>query len=258
MRPSPPWERGKPPKNIVGLLWQKWPPGICIAGLAGAAAVFPIVTPSELTPIDKTKWIAGLGFLLVLELVIIFKERRRQDREFAEDQAKRVCSRTFEQIKNLQELRQASDGHNSAVMRQFMAINDPIDSLKRRAIDLSESILDFAYSRIQGKPSEPAYAYTYSGLQDWDTFYQSQSKIFEEQRKATEYSRETWDMYKGRFYGRAVNIRDEFAKENLTDDALNNALSQFLYTTVENTVRVVGERLGFLAEKCDTHKLEGQ
>ena len=242
---------GENPRNTVRFLWQKWPPGICISMLAGAAAVFPIVTPSELTPIDKAKWIAGLGFLLVLELVIIFKERRRQDREFAEDQAKRDAAH-FEQIKNLQELRQASDGHNSAVMRQFMAMNDPIGSLKRRAIDLSESILDFAYSRIQGKPSEPTYSYTYPGLQEWDSFYQDQSKIFEDQRKAAEYSRETWDMYQGRFYAKAVNIRDEFAKENLADDALNRALSQVLYTTVENTVRVVGERLGFLADKCNT------
>lgn len=237
-------------KAFAGLVWRKWPPGVCISALALAAAIFPIVTPTELTPIDKAKWIAGLGFLLVLEFVIIFKERKRQDQEFAEDQAKRDAAH-FEQMKNLQELRQASEGHNVAVMRQFMSMNDPVGSLKRRAIDLSESILDFAYSRIQGKPPEPTLRFMYlSEPQPWQTFYQSQSEQFEAQRKASDYSRETWEMFQGRFNQRAEKMRDEFARENLTDPALDRALAPILYTSTENTIRIIGERLGFLAEQA--------
>jgi hypothetical protein len=111
-------------KALALFTWQKWPPGACIAVVALAAAIIPIVTPTELTSIDKAKWIAGLGFLLVLELVIIFKEWKRQDKEFAEDQAKRDAAH-FEQMKNLQELRQASEAHNVAVMRQFMRTFPP-------------------------------------------------------------------------------------------------------------------------------------
>ena len=245
-------EKTRSLRTVVGFIWDKWPPGACIAGLALSAAIFPVVTPSALTPLDKAMWIFGFGFLSALELVIIFKERRRQDRVFAADQARRDAAH-FEQMTNLQELRQASEGLNNAVMRQFMAMNDPIGSLKRRAIDLSESILDFAYSRIQGKPPEPTIRYMYlSEPLPWERFYQDQSEQFEAQRKASDYSRETWEMFQGRFKQRVVNIRDEFASENLIDPALEKALSPLLYTSTENTIRIIGERLGFLAAQCNT------
>jgi hypothetical protein len=243
--------------KLFKFLWQKWPPGICIAVLAGAAAAFPVFTPTELTPIDKAKWTIGIGALLVLELVIIFKERGRQDREFAEDQSKRDAAHR-EQLRQLQELREASDAHNTAVLRQFMALDEPISGLKRRSLDLSEAILDFIYARIQGKPPEPAYAFTYIATQsDATSFYQSQSDRWAAQQRSLEYSKETWDMFLGRFHHRAVAIRDEFSKEHLADSTLDSYLSPgLLKASIENTIRTIGEKLGLLAEEYSSKTID--
>jgi len=228
-------------KAFIGFVWAKWPPGICISVLALAAAIFPITTPSELTAIDKAKWIAGFGFLLVLELVIIFKERRAQDRSY------------IEQMTRLDGLRQASEAHNTAVMRQFMAMNDPVDSLKKRALDLSELILDFIYARIQRKPEEPL-GYPYIMLEeDLHTYLQKSNERSAAQFRSFNYSEETRKLYLRRFQDKAVAIRDEFARHNLISEGLNSALDSASRGLVgDDLIRFIGEQIGNLAEKCNT------
>ncbi len=211
-------------------LWRKWPPGICIAVLAGAAAIFPIVTPSELTPRDKAKWTAGLGFLLVLELVIIFKERKSQDRAY------------IEQLKSIEEMRAMTDARLTSLLRMAAASNDPVEGLRKRSLQLSDSILEFIQNRMQGAPTDapmPPMINTLisSTIQPYpyvNTFGQT-----------LKYQQDTIAFYVARFATPVNAILREFAEQGIVDEWLNGILADI---RGDWWIRMVGERLGALTE----------
>ena len=226
--------------RTVGVVWEKWPPGVCIAALALDAAIFPIVTPSELTSVDKAKWMTGLGFLLVLELVIIFKERRSQDRAYAADR-ERQDKAHIEQLRQIEEMRAASDSRTASMIRLAMAINDPVEGLKKRALQLSDSILEFIYSRMQAAPPEEPMFVSYNLIQTESTFPLINSYV----NKSLAYQADTVKFYESRFPEKVGSILAEFAEKEVVDDWLNG-----LCATAKSdwSIRMIGERIGALAE----------
>lgn len=216
-------------KVAASRLWRNWPPGACIAVLACAAALFPIVTPTELTAQDKAKWIASLGFLVVLELVVIFKERRAQDRAY------------LKQLEGIEQMRTVTDARLTSLLRIAAAANDPIEGLKKRALQLSDSILEFVQNRLQSAPQETDLFQSYTsrmlnepGYIYVNTFGQS-----------LKYELDSVSFYKTRFIPTVQAILKEFADRGIVDEWLN---VYYAMPAGHSIIRVIGERLGALTE----------
>lgn len=228
----------KSPRASIEFLWRKWPPGICIALLAGAAAIFPIVTPTQLTPVDKLKWSAGLGFLLVLELVIIFKERRAQDHAY------------IEQLKSIEEMRATTDARLTSLLRIAAASNDPVEGLKKRALQLSDSILEFVQNQVQETPEEPDFLQSYmQGIAHQPFVYVNTFG------KSLKFQQDTVAFYKARFLTKVEAILREFARQGIVDDWLN---TYFAVPAGNQIIRIIGERIGGLTERLTTTTPEDQ
>lgn len=233
----------------VALVWRKWPPGICISALALAAAIFPIVTPSELTPFDKTKWIAGLGFLLVLELVIIFKERKRQDKEFADDQVRRDAAH-LEQLKSIEGMRIMTDARLTSLLRIAAASNDPVEGLKKRALQLSDSILEFIQNRLQETPDQPypIQSYVMSTTPNQPYLY------VDPYAKTLKFDQDTLAFYRARFSAKVEAILREFATQGIVDDWLN---TYYATPAGSQIILMIGQRIGNLTERLTATTPEG-
>jgi len=222
------------------LIWKKLPPGVFIAVLGFMAALYALIP--TITAREKALWVLCFFLLMVLEITVLYRERNRHDKEMVQSQAEST-QRFTESMCRFEQLLKASDSHAIALMRLQQVINDPADSLKKRALQLSESILDFIYGRMQDVPPLPnVKTFLSTGRLDWKNIL-TQSP---EYAKMAGYEKATMDFYKARFLEKVVSMRHELHKQGLVDEQLE----QFYSDPKESGyIRIIGERIGALAEQ---------
>lgn len=221
-------------------LWHRWPPGVCIALLGLLAAIFPIFATATMTPWEKAMWSGGFFALMLLEVIIIFKERARQNRAYALD-LKRQDEAHVEQMKRIEEMRALADARTASILRLAGSINDPIEGLKKRALQLSDSILELVYSRMQAAPAKPTPLEVFTSATS-TPFGQLPPDLY---GKSLQYEIETAAFYNSRFDERVAAILREFAAQGLVDEWLNGLCAA---PKTDWSIRMIGERIGSLAE----------
>jgi hypothetical protein len=223
------------------------PPGVAVVMLGMAAAAYTLI-PSEWpnTPAARALWISAFCVLGVAEILAIFRERSNQNKDFAleRDLNQSRFERTMERF---EQIRRASESHNQSLLRLMQTINDPAQSLKKKALELSESILDFVYLRIQGQPQEgppmPLAAFARpKGL--GQSFIPTPT--FSMYMK---YDRDTLLHYGERFSVKVAAILEELAKHGFVDDVLDKRSKDLRYAS---DIMTIGERLGKLAERIES------
>lgn len=211
-------------------------PGWAVAFMGFLAAAYTAL-PSEM-PLPG--WARGLlifGFfaLLVAELMAITRERNKHEAESAADR-KSTQDRFEQTMERFKAVQQIADSHQQSIVRLMNAFNDPAAGLKRRALELSERLLDFIYDRIQNLPPLPRVLITtFRNLDDTP-----------EMQELAKYEHNTMAVYNTRFAAKVKAIRDEFAAQGLIDEPLES-----LYDDVQESgyIRIIGERIGVLAEQ---------
>jgi hypothetical protein len=121
------------PRTVIGEVWRRLPPGVFIAMMGLLAALYPIAVSEPIPPKEKAMWIALFFLLMVLEILVIFKERASQDRSF------------IDQLTRLDTLESLHRAQTAAIERVRHSVND--GSLRDRALRLSESIITFTTKR---------------------------------------------------------------------------------------------------------------
>jgi len=202
-----------------------WPPrpGVAIALLgivAALIAIFPIPA--------KQRWLQALAFvvctaLVVVEIRAIISDRNAADAQHAEDLA--VQARGFASLQTL--LNQSQQATLAALRVQSL----PVTSVKRRALDLSNEILQFLVSReIQPGYGQGGYGKVpYGGISKDDA-----------------YQNETLKIFNASFGKRVVDIHDALQRERLTDPELDTEYKSPLNSY---SIRSIAERIGSLAER---------
>src|ERR1700722_17766212 len=115
------------------------PPGISVALLAMATVLYGAFADHPI-PFVQSLWMGAFSLFLAAEIRVVYKERAKQDRAHER------------QIESIENLRQTADSRLAAMVRLLSAINDPAEGLKKRALQLSESILAFVYERQTNVP----------------------------------------------------------------------------------------------------------
>lgn len=214
-------------------LWDRWPPGVFVAMLGVLAAIFPLAARPDMSTREKFVWASGFAALMVLESWAIFKERSKQERALAD------------QMKSLNDIREASEEHTKSMLRLLMAGNSPADSLKSRALKLSEAILDFIYQRLQNAPA-PLYPTEILILEpDTNAWNKRFQETMQRQGAAFTYESNTLAMYRERFLPKVLAILGEFQEQGVADDWLHQLAGN---PTGSNFIKMIGQRLGEIAE----------
>jgi hypothetical protein len=216
--------------------WET-PPGVSVVVLALGAIVYGafVEQPSSLA---KSLWIIALALLALAEILAISRTRDRQDAAY------------LKQMRELDQIRQTADSKHEAIMRLLLAINDPVESLKKRSLRLSESLLAFVYDRLQHIPKRQQQV---SGG-NWPSIFSAQweggffGQAWEEMKQLNEYQNETVNNYADRFGKQVVQIRDEFARHGLIDEQLDLKLPAI---KVSDDIRLIADHIGELADKLD-------
>ena len=182
---------------------------------------------------ERVLWAASFGLLVFVESLAILKDRSKQARTLKE------------QMTKLEELRVTSDAHSKSMMRQLMAANDPAQGLKRRALNLSEAILNFIFERMQNAPPTAPLPYLFTASFNSSTYGRFLTEQQDRINAAIQYPQETIRFYETRFSGSVEEIKREFAQRNLSDPLLDNPPTG----DVNTRIRTIAERIGVLAEK---------
>lgn len=119
--------------GFTSRVWNGLPPGVFIAMMGLLAALYPILSREPLSPLNKAIWTVVFFALMVLELVVIFRERRKQDAVF------------LSQVARLDAIRNAHDAHGLALERIKNIVKT--DGVRTAALRLSESLLEFVQRR---------------------------------------------------------------------------------------------------------------
>src|SRR6266481_5363185 len=117
------------------------PPGTMVSVLASAAAIYAIIPPDNISNRERAIFIVFVFLLAAAEIAIIHRERNQQE------------------IHRLN-LFHKIDGWFSVMLIRFDIIlslikADPHDKLKNKVLNLSKSIIDFGYARLENTPSFP-------------------------------------------------------------------------------------------------------
>lgn len=230
-------------------VWIWWPPGLCIAVLALLAAIFPLFSSAVLSRHEKAGWTAGFLALMVLEMAVIIKERKQQNSQYAADRERQ--NRThLEQLSQIENMRSTSDAHNTAMMRLLLAANDPAAGLKRRALELSESILDFAFGRIQQRPHKPAMPFSLTIGQNFQEGWERIQKEQEVDAQIRNFDAETVRLFQARYMDRVRRLMDELTAQGYADENLARYVANIgaFGEDADARIRIIGERLGTLGE----------
>jgi len=224
---------------MQSLSWLAPPPGAFIAVLALVAILYGFIQqPSAYL---RVIFIAVCGLLAFAEIFVAYWARAKQDRAYVE------------QTRRIDDMRQAADLHHEAMLRRLLAINEPAEGLKKRALQFSESLLAFLYDRLQHAPKERPY-YAASGgnwppqasLRNlWEGAFEG---TFEAMKQAQAYETDTLQMYAHRFGKQVYGLREEFLKHGLTDQQLDSA---YLAVKGPQDIRLIAERIGNLAEQLE-------
>lgn len=220
----------------VKRFWDRWPPGLFVAMLGLLAALFPLVASATMPPREKFFWASGFASLVILESFAILKERAKQEKALADQQV------------GLNNIRDASEEHMKSMMRLLLTRNESSDSLKTRALKLSEAILDFVYQRLQNAPPQPGYPEILMIGLDTETWSE---KFFANQAKmnaASRYEFDTLAIYRERFASKALAILGEFKAKGAVDDSLDYSAA---VPAGSQIIKIVGQRIGELAERLE-------
>jgi hypothetical protein len=205
--------------------------------LALAAALYGVFNEHS-SELVKGLWVTAFGLLAAAEIGAIRREHIKQNAAY------------LEQMRTMDEMRQTANSKHEAVIRLLLAINDPVEGLKKRALQLSESLLAFVYDQLQHAPKwqQPSLASWQPPsvfATAWEGGFQ---QAWQETQKMIEYQKNTLSMYADRFSKRVGQIRDELSKQGLTDDQLDLTLSA---PKSPQDIRLIAERIGGLAEKLE-------
>lgn len=229
-------------------LWNWWPPGVCVAMLGVLAAISTIFATATVTLVEKAVWTFVFFMLMSVEVVVIIKERTKQDRQYAEDR-ERQNKTHLEQIKQIQDMRSASDAHNTSVMRLLLVANDPSSGLKKQTLQLSEAILDFAFTRLQQRPQPAGVPFYMTIGQTMEAGWKQMAEASAASARLLEYDAETIRRFRQNFGERTRRMVNELTAQGYTSDVLTQLLGEISAGNApESFVRMVGETLGALAE----------
>ncbi|MFZ0912216.1 MAG: hypothetical protein WBQ76_16255 [Candidatus Korobacteraceae bacterium] len=225
------------------------------------AACYAIFATPPLSRGEKLAWTAGIFFLFALEIFVIFKERAKQDREH-EEQIRRIEETRTVQLKSIEELRTASESRTTAMMRLALSVNDPINSLKARALRLSEQILDFVYRRMENRPQSSSTPYGTmplsslmfsGGTAEGRGGYLAVNDSLRDIQRSTAYTAETNEIYQRRFSNQVRDICGEMMQNEIRTELrewLTNVRG--LVPTNLEDMRSIAEGIGQVAGELTT------
>jgi hypothetical protein len=203
------------------------PPGTLTVVMALLAAICAM--PKITSTLDGCAWlrylaVAVLCCLAAGEIFILTHEQHVGEEHFSY-----IVSR-FDRSDKLTAALQQAQTRQSALPSKSLPQRPTISqALKRKAIDLSVSILAFLAARQAG---EPPLARPETWNQDVNA--------------DTKYLMETMALYSQRFGSEVIAVHDELAKMNLYDKELD---AYYEHPTNPLGVRTVAEHLGALAEQ---------
>jgi len=200
-----------------------------------ALAVLPVfILPflwEHLSTLGRAVGLAVVFGLVALEINIIYREKRASDDRYAG------------MVGHFEEQRRLALAHKDSVERLHHAINNPVGSVKRRALELSKEILEFAYRRMENEPRIEQYIRS-SGF-----VLSAHPQSFGEpqMQKLWEYNTETINFYLQRFSTRVHDMYEDIVAEGvMTDENLDNVLQ--VAPRNASDIRMIGERMGILGE----------
>jgi hypothetical protein len=209
--------------KIIRDYWYRFPAGVSIAMMGLLAAAYPIFAPDPIPPREKAVWVACFFALMCLEIVVIFKERGRQDQSF------------LAQIAKLDEIRSAYDAHSVALERLRRSVKS--GSLRDRALRLSESLLEFVHDRLENQPTM---------LGTWLNRTKSRAAgVLGSGNDVLRYHQETLSIYLERFSWNVLGVIEDFENHEIVDENLRNAANSPANT---GDIFFIGQRIGELAE----------
>jgi hypothetical protein len=204
-------------------IWGVIPPGTFIAILGFLAAIMAFFDP----PKKGFKRFVLIVFLFLLMVGEIFVLRREQ--RIGEDHFTYVAQR-FDNTDKLIKANQEAQARVAALPPITTVKHiSPTLELKRKATILSAEILHFLTDRQANEPSLPRP----------ETWKQDTQAMIS-------YMQQTLALYSETFGSRVIAVHDEFARQGLRDGQLD---SDYGHPTNPIGIRIVGERIGTLAEK---------
>lgn len=203
-------------------------PGYCVA-LLGAEALIITLVPVKVMERRRLKVLAViLCFVLVVGEILVVKH----DRTVSSNEHAAEMRDVFKRFSGLHQdivALQANMPISQEARHETKSI--PTDSLKRRAVDLSDEILRFLLSR------EVPPGYGQGGFGEGP---------FGGKSADAKYDSETLEQYFSVFAPRVTEIHDEFKKRGMTDDRLE---TEYAHTVNNYSIRAIAERLGVLARQ---------
>jgi hypothetical protein len=217
------------------------PPGSCVAVLGVIAAIYTIMPTDFFSPLWRLVLILVITALGVGEILVLQKERTRQTAELiaAKEDAH---ARFVLTLKQFEGVREAAEAHTLALLRLNQIVDVPARNIKKKALQLSESLTNFVYDRLQNSPGGFGRRPTLADLR------QIRTPLVEVMRQSLEYDGETLALYKKDLYPAVSDMRDELENRGLNDPELDA-----LFTSPKTTQDMlrVADRIGMLAAKLD-------
>jgi hypothetical protein len=215
-------------RRLFQKLWP-WKPGVAVS----VAAI-----PAVILAFDVSPWLKAAGMLVVvglvsLEIKSIYRENEASDKRWEV------------MFDRLEEQRKLTVSHVEAVGRLSKVVADPASSLRKRAVELSKEIIDFAYRRMENEPKVSLYGAlldfgkspTWNSLNSEPTPYQ----------KLLEYNAQTLKVFSERYLASVNNIYRELAEAGvMTQENLAERMGKKLASPLD--IRIVGEDIGEFGE----------
>jgi hypothetical protein len=254
---SPATSTQEPVRRPFLWLWSRWPAGACVAAMGLLAAYYAIFVTPPISGKEKAGWIAALFGLFFLELLVIVKERSRQNREYVA-QLEGIEETRTAHLASIEELRAVSESRTAAMMRLLISANDPVNSVKARSLRLSEQILEFVFHRLEAQPQPdpsplkgrvvPLSSLLGPMPVGFGPTYDPFERIPKETREILAYNAETIEIYKGRFVRSVRDVCDGMIQAGIKGaqhDWLYRARDVVPSTLVE--MKAVAEGIGQIA-----------
>jgi hypothetical protein len=171
-------------------------------------------------------------FSVAGELVVLThnQEQSERDQQTRDEQHKREIANLLKHFSDVESL--LTSENRVIAARARTGIEPPTPTLKMRALDLSQEILQFLVSRqvTPGYGEGGFGAGPYGGVNTADNAYQKQ----------------TGEIFAASFQNRVLAMRDAFAKQGLVDEQLNVEIRD---PATAYSIRDIAERVSALAEK---------
>jgi hypothetical protein len=202
-------------------------PGICVLLLGVEALIITLIPPDKLQRWGVRVLAVGLCFFLVLGELRAVRHEREETYEQHRQDMQDILSR-------FGGLHQDVVALESNVAASQATRYLPTDSLKRRALDLSNEILRFLISR-----EVPPEGFGQGGYGEgpYGGSKPSDSKA---------YDSETISTFVYAFEPRVIAIHDEFKRKRLTDKVLE---AEYVQPTNRYSIRAIAERIALLATR---------